>query len=175
MYQSSRKMSTTKFNRCPVSILASASTYHSLIHTNLISYVCLILLSFLTKKAGSNCNNYNLYSWDGQSKYRLRWLYRLWISIGFLSSVKKILVQNKIRMPIVNFGHKMSSASNPLMTPMYYSLKIQRDPTVTVMDVYADSFSTCYVQTQKTAGINYEHRKVIWYNITDIRKWNPHI
>jgi hypothetical protein len=61
------------------------------------------------------------------------------------------------------------------MTPIYYILKIQRDPTVTVMDVCADSFSTCYVQTQKTAGINYEHRKVIWYNITDISKWNPHI
>ena len=65
-----------------------------------------------------------------------------------------------MRKPIVNFGHK-TSVSNPLMTPIYYILKIQLDTTVTVTDVRADCFSTCYVQTQKTVGINYEHRKVI--------------
>ena len=47
------------------------------------------------------------------------------------------------------------------MTPFYFILKIQLDPTVTVMDVCVDHFSTCYVQTHKTAGINYEHRNVI--------------
>jgi hypothetical protein len=127
--------------------LASTSTYHNLVNTNLLSRICLILLSFFTEKVGSNCNNYTLYPWDGQSKYQLRWLYRLWISTAFLSSAKKILGQNKIRKPILNFGHKTSPASNPLMTPIYYILKIQLDPTVTVMDVFADCFSTCYVQT----------------------------
>jgi hypothetical protein len=123
--------------------LASTSMYHNLINTNLLSRICLILQSFLTKKAGSNCNNYNVYSWDGQSKYRLGWLHRLQISTGFLSSAKKILGQNKTRKLIVNFGQTISSASNPLMTPIYYILKIQHDPTVTVKDVCVHCFITC--------------------------------
>lgn len=85
--------------------LASTSTYQNLINTNLLSCVCLILLSFFSEKVGSICNTYNLYSWDGQSKYRLGWLYRLWLSIGFLSSAKKSFGQNTTREPIiVNFG-----------------------------------------------------------------------
>jgi hypothetical protein len=132
---------------------ASTSTYRNLINTNLLSHVSLILLSFLTEKVASNCNNYNMYSWDGQSEYKLGWPYRLRISTGFLSSAKKILGQNKTRKPTVNFGHKTSSVLNPLMTPIYYILKIQLGPTVNVMEVCVDRFSTCHVQTQKTAGI----------------------
>jgi len=66
-----------------------------------------------------------------------------------------------MRKPTVNFGRKTSSVSKPLMTPIYYILKIQFDPTVTAMDVRAARFSTCYVQAQKTVGINYKHREVI--------------
>jgi hypothetical protein len=135
------------------------------------------LLAFFTEQVGSNCNTYNLYSWHAQSKYWLGWPSRLWLSMSFLSSSKKILGHNKRRKPIhlLISVNQTSSVLNPLMNPIYSIPKIQPDTTVTLTDVHAGHLTACYLQIQKTAGKKYEHLKVTWYNFTDIRKWDTYI